>query len=45
VSGVRTEAGEVLGADLVVDAMGRRSLLPRWLEAAGTRPVHEEAED
>ena len=45
VTGVRTESGEQLDADLIVDAMGRRSQLPRWLEAAGTRPVHEEAED
>ncbi|HTX11183.1 MAG TPA: NAD(P)-binding protein [Solirubrobacteraceae bacterium] len=45
VSGVRTSSGEELRADLVIDAMGRRSQLPRWLEAAGTRPVHEEAED
>ena len=45
VSGVRAESGEELAADLVVDAMGRRSQLPRWLEAAGTRPVYEEAED
>jgi 2-polyprenyl-6-methoxyphenol hydroxylase-like FAD-dependent oxidoreductase len=45
VSGVRTDSGEALGADLVIDAMGRRSQLPRWLEAAGTSPAHEEAED
>jgi 2-polyprenyl-6-methoxyphenol hydroxylase-like FAD-dependent oxidoreductase len=45
VIGVRTESGEELSADLVVDAMGRRSQLPRWLDAAGTRPVYEEAED
>lgn len=45
VQGVLTDAGEELPADLVIDAMGRRSPLPRWLEAAGTRPVHEEAED
>ena len=45
IGGVRTGSGEELRADLVVDAMGRRSQLPRWLEAAGTRPVHEEAED
>jgi 2-polyprenyl-6-methoxyphenol hydroxylase-like FAD-dependent oxidoreductase len=32
VVGVRTESGEELRADLVVDAMGRRSPLPRWLE-------------
>ena len=45
VSGVRTAAGEELSADLVVDAMGRRSQLPHWLEEAGTAPVHEEVED
>ncbi len=45
VCGVRTDAGQELHADLVVDAMGRRSPLPRWLEAAGTKPVYEEADD
>lgn len=45
VVGVRTDSGEELRADLVIDAMGRRSQLPRWLDAAGTRPVHEEIED
>ncbi|MGZ4255320.1 MAG: FAD-dependent oxidoreductase [Solirubrobacteraceae bacterium] len=45
VAGVRTETGEELTADLVVDAMGRRSQLPRWLEAAGAGPLHEEAAD
>ena len=45
VSGVRTEAGEELHADLVVDAMGRRSQLPRWLGSAGAASVHEEVED
>jgi hypothetical protein len=45
VVGVRTESGEELRADLVVDATGRRSPLPRWLEAAGAAPLHEEAED
>ncbi len=45
VTGVRTEAGDVLDADLVVDATGRRSQLPRWLSAAGCRAPHEEAED
>ena len=44
VIGVRTEAGEEVRADLVVDAMGRRSPLPRWLEQAGGAPLHEEAE-
>lgn len=45
VGGVRTESGDELRADLVVDATGRRSQLPRWLEAAGTARVHEETED
>lgn len=45
VTGVRTADGEELPADLVVDAMGRRSPLPQWLAAAGAPPVHEEAED
>jgi 2-polyprenyl-6-methoxyphenol hydroxylase-like FAD-dependent oxidoreductase len=42
---VRTDAGEQLSADLVVDAMGRRSPLPAWLRDAGGRPVEEEVED
>ena len=45
VSGVRTDAGEEFRADLVVDAMGRRSQLPSWLEEAGARPIREEVED
>ena len=44
VFGVRTDGGEELHADLVVDAMGRRSPLPRWLEAAGAAPLDEESE-
>jgi 2-polyprenyl-6-methoxyphenol hydroxylase-like FAD-dependent oxidoreductase len=45
VAGVLTEGGEALRADLVVDACGRRSPLPAWLEAIGCpRPV-EERED
>jgi 2-polyprenyl-6-methoxyphenol hydroxylase-like FAD-dependent oxidoreductase len=43
VTGVRTESGEELSADLVVDAMGRRSQLPRWLTAAAAGPLHERA--
>src|SRR6185436_11695313 len=35
VEGVRTSAGEELRADLVVDAMGRRSEMPALLRAAG----------
>src|SRR3954469_5237179 len=45
VIGVRTTAGERFHADLVIDASGRRSLLPRWLAALGARPPIEEAED
>jgi 2-polyprenyl-6-methoxyphenol hydroxylase-like FAD-dependent oxidoreductase len=45
VDGVRTADGDELRADLVVDAMGRRSPAPRWLAAAGAPPPHEEVED
>lgn len=45
VTGVRSDSGEELEADLVVDAMGRRSQLPRWLEQAGAMPMHEQSED
>jgi 2-polyprenyl-6-methoxyphenol hydroxylase-like FAD-dependent oxidoreductase len=44
VTGVQTEVGEELRADLVIDAMGRRSPLPAWLEKVGARPLHEETE-
>jgi 2-polyprenyl-6-methoxyphenol hydroxylase-like FAD-dependent oxidoreductase len=43
VTGVRLQSGRELSAELVVDAMGRRSELPRWLRAAGGAPMHEEA--
>jgi 2-polyprenyl-6-methoxyphenol hydroxylase-like FAD-dependent oxidoreductase len=45
VAGIRTEAGDELRADLVVDAMGRGSRLPRWLRDCGAAPPYEEAED
>jgi 2-polyprenyl-6-methoxyphenol hydroxylase-like FAD-dependent oxidoreductase len=45
VIGVRTEAGEEIAADLVVDASGRRSPLPAWLTEAGARSPVEELED
>jgi 2-polyprenyl-6-methoxyphenol hydroxylase-like FAD-dependent oxidoreductase len=45
VSGVRTSSGEEIASDLVVDAMGRNSRLPRWLRDAGIGDVHEESED
>ena len=44
VAGVRTSAGEELRADLVVDAMGRRSRGARLLTMLGARPPHTEAE-
>ena len=45
VTGVRTTGGELIACDLVIDAMGRRSELPRWLAALGARPAIEEVED
>lgn len=45
VTGVRLESGEEISADLVVDAAGRRSALPRWLAEIDTAPVGEELED
>ncbi len=45
VTGVRTDAGDELLADLVIDAMGRGSRLPRLLADAGLEPGAEEVED
>ena len=45
VTGVRTREGKAVSADLIVDAMGRGSTLPGWLEAIGARRPIEEAED
>jgi 2-polyprenyl-6-methoxyphenol hydroxylase-like FAD-dependent oxidoreductase len=45
VTGVRTEDGEELAADLVIDTTGRRSPLRKWLDAIGARPPAEELED
>lgn len=45
VTGVRTESGEEVTADLVVAATGRRSPLGRWLAEIGARPPLEEQED
>jgi 2-polyprenyl-6-methoxyphenol hydroxylase-like FAD-dependent oxidoreductase len=45
VTGVRDERGRRLPADLVIDAMGRRSALPALLADAGGDPVREETED
>lgn len=45
VAGVRTEDGQELDADLVVDATGRASRASDWLQAAGARRPHEEQTD
>jgi 2-polyprenyl-6-methoxyphenol hydroxylase-like FAD-dependent oxidoreductase len=45
VTGVRTADGGTIFADLVIDAMGRSSTVPDWLEAVGGRRPIEEAED
>jgi 2-polyprenyl-6-methoxyphenol hydroxylase-like FAD-dependent oxidoreductase len=45
VVGVRATDGRELRADLVVDASGRRSALPKWLAAIGAGEVPEEVED
>ncbi|HEX6489126.1 MAG TPA: NAD(P)-binding protein [Candidatus Dormibacteraeota bacterium] len=45
VGGVRTKDGEDHPADLVVDAMGRRSPLTAWVTGLGGRPPLEEASD
>jgi 2-polyprenyl-6-methoxyphenol hydroxylase-like FAD-dependent oxidoreductase len=45
VRGAVTSDGREIRADLVVDAMGRRSKIGGWLTAAGGQPPYEEAED
>jgi 2-polyprenyl-6-methoxyphenol hydroxylase-like FAD-dependent oxidoreductase len=45
VIGVRTVDGGELRADLVVDALGRRSPMTSWLEAVDARQPVEERED
>lgn len=45
VVGATTAEGREIRADLVVDAMGRRSRIGSWLAAVGGRPPYEEAED
>src|SRR5687767_4465143 len=45
VSGVKTTDGDEFHADVLIDAMGRASKLPRWLSTAGFQPPHEEASD
>ena len=45
VAGVRLASGEELACDLVVDAGGRRSALPSWLDDLGAAPCLDVAED
>jgi 2-polyprenyl-6-methoxyphenol hydroxylase-like FAD-dependent oxidoreductase len=45
VMGVVTDDGTEHRADLVVDAGGRRSAAPAWLDAIGARPVREQRDD
>ena len=45
VSGVLTDRGPAVHADVVVDCCGRRSALGSWLSAVGARPPIEERED
>lgn len=45
VSGVCLESGEVVPAELVIDATGRASRLPQWLVAQGFQPPPETVVD
>src|SRR6185369_1115160 len=45
ITGVLTEGGRAIRADLVVDCGGRRTALASWLDAVGARPPLEERED
>ncbi|MEN9438068.1 MAG: hypothetical protein RIR09_2723 [Pseudomonadota bacterium] len=45
VTGVNLEDGTTLAADWVVDASGRGSAAPKWLQAAGCTPPSEEIID
>jgi flavin-dependent dehydrogenase len=45
VTGVRLEGGETVEADLTVDASGRFSKLPEWLEQAGLGRPDEDYQD
>jgi len=44
-TGVELEGGERIEADVVIDATGRRSPLPRWIAEAGGAAVAEELDD
>jgi 2-polyprenyl-6-methoxyphenol hydroxylase-like FAD-dependent oxidoreductase len=45
VTGVRTDRGDEIPGDLVVDASGRASCSPEWLESIGAQRPYEERED
>ena len=45
VAGVRLASGEEIACDLVVDAGGRRSALPGWLDDLGAAPCLDVVED
>ncbi len=45
VTGVHTDDGEQITADLIVDAGGRRSAMPAWLREAGSPGPDEMIED
>jgi 2-polyprenyl-6-methoxyphenol hydroxylase-like FAD-dependent oxidoreductase len=45
VTGVVTDGGETVTADLVVDAMGRNTSIDRMLDAIGARRPDEQSED
>jgi 2-polyprenyl-6-methoxyphenol hydroxylase-like FAD-dependent oxidoreductase len=45
ITGVLTDRGAAVHADVVVDCCGRRSALTSWLSAVGARPPLDERED
>jgi len=45
ITGVLTDRGPAMRADVVLDCCGRRSALGSWLTAVGARPPVEERED
>jgi 2-polyprenyl-6-methoxyphenol hydroxylase-like FAD-dependent oxidoreductase len=45
IGAVHTTDGGTITADLVIDAMGRRSPLREWITSVGGRPPYEEASD
>jgi 2-polyprenyl-6-methoxyphenol hydroxylase-like FAD-dependent oxidoreductase len=45
VVGVRSDSGDIMRADLVIDAMGRKSPAHKWIADVGGRSPHEEAQD